>query len=319
MKKKKLNLNKTTPRINAFIELISNIMEAYTTCLFLASEDDRESVTLFSSYSLSNNIKKKCTIKKGEGIIGWVLREQKSVVATYFDKRDATTLKFYDKNEEIKSFLAIPLPVKNGILCVDSKKSYIFTEEKEKILIQMSDILVSIIYSEQEIIEKNIINSLLSLSLDFDEIIIKTKIKKLFIKDFFYLLINKLDLYIGIFLIEDELINIGYCQNKNIIFKNIIYDKEIDNSGFVNWIINNNKELFIEKTDKGNNFFVLNKNSKLEFDNFLGFPINDKNNKKGVLLYIKKSNDIWTFKEKNTLKVLSNLFYKEYLSKKDHV
>ena len=145
---------KTNARIIEFIELISNIMETYTTTLFLAGDREGDTLFLHSFYSLGKNIKKNCKVMSGEGIIGWVYREQKSVLATYFDKRDATTLKFYELDEDIKSLIAIPLPEKYGVLCIDSKKSYVFTEEKEKILKQMAHILFSLMKVENEISEK---------------------------------------------------------------------------------------------------------------------------------------------------------------------
>ena len=60
------------------IELISNVMEAYTTALFIADEK-KEFMQLFCFQSFCKKIKKKCIIKNGEGLLGWVLREQKNV------------------------------------------------------------------------------------------------------------------------------------------------------------------------------------------------------------------------------------------------
>jgi hypothetical protein len=91
------------PRINEFIELISNIMESYTTTLFLADDSDGGELTLYYFYSLSKNIKKDCKVQSGEGIIGWVFREQKSVLASYFDKRNE---KWISKEKKTISLLS---------------------------------------------------------------------------------------------------------------------------------------------------------------------------------------------------------------------
>ncbi len=190
---------KTKKRINSFIELISNIMEAYTVILFLADEEDESVLNLSSFCSLSRSLNKKCTIVRGEGIVGWVHKEKKPVLASHFDKRDATTLKFYEKDENIKSLLAIPLPEKYGVLYVDSKKSYIFTEEKEKILTQMSHVLVSVLKSEKEIAEKKLLEFLLTLSLNSNELLSCNLKKDVFIEEFLDFFCDRLDLKYVIF------------------------------------------------------------------------------------------------------------------------
>jgi signal transduction protein with GAF and PtsI domain len=308
---------KTLSRINEFIELVSNIMESYTTTLFLADDHDGEGLILSSFHSLGSNIKKDCKVQSGEGIIGWVFREQKPVLAGYFDKRDATTLKFYEKDEEIKSLIAIPLPENYGVLCVDSKKSYVFTEEKEKILRQMAKFIVSVINAENEIKGKNFLENLLSLSIKANEIIVNIKDKKEFVKEFLEVFSEKINVNIVIFIEED---NIGYFINKsdkNNVFQELSYDL-FDKYGLVGWVLKNKKELLLEKITKNDKSFILYKNEPFEnFTNFLCFPLFFENdNKTGALAFVEKMNEKWRPKEKKTLVLLSNLFFKEYLYKK---
>ncbi|MCB2184331.1 MAG: GAF domain-containing protein [Desulfobulbaceae bacterium] len=300
-------------RINRFIELVSNIMEAYTTCLFLADNDNEMYLSNF--YSLGKNIKTRCKIKKGEGIVGWVFREQKPVLASYFDKRDATTLKFYKRDEDIKSFLAIPLPKNKGVICVDSKKSYIFTEEKEKILINMASILLSIIDLENEINEKNILDKLLSLSLTINELILNIKTKEEFIKDFLFIIKKYLNLNTVISVIENNNINSLSTVDKKDIYLKYNYEY-MDNSSLAFWIIKNKKDLFLENFIKNKKSFLVNKEEKYEFiSNFLGFYIHGNGNK-GVIILVKKNNEKWNLKEKNTAKLMSDIFIKNYFNKK---
>ena len=308
---------KVLSRINEFIDLISNIMESYSTTLFLAEDDDDEGLMLASFQSLGSNIKKDCKVRSGEGIIGWVFREQKPVLAGYFDKRDATTLKFYEQDEEIKSLIAIPLPDNYGVLCVDSKKSYVFTEEKEKILRQMASVLVSIINAENEIKGKKSVEKLLSLSINASEIIVNTKDKREFVKEFLELFLENIHVEIGVFVEENKNIYFRYKANKENIFEQLSYEV-FDSYGLIGWVLKNKKELFLEKITKNDKSFILYKSEPFEnFTNFLCFPLLSRENKKtGAVAFVKKMNKKWLPKEKKTLVLLSNLFFEEYLYKK---
>ena len=94
-------------KLKNLIELISNVMEAYTAAIFI--NDGSGFLNLFIYESFSRDIIKGVRIEEGKGIIGWVSREKKNVLAKHFE-RDTTTLKFYNRDEEIKSLLATPLP-----------------------------------------------------------------------------------------------------------------------------------------------------------------------------------------------------------------
>lgn len=308
---------KAMPRIYEFIELISNTMESYTTCIFLNDDSDGEGLILYYYHSLSRNIKKDCKVQNGEGIIGWVFREQKSVLASYFDKRDATTLKFYEKDEDIKSLVAIPLPENYGVLCVDSKKSYVFTEEKEKILRHMSQVLVSMINAEKEINEKNVLENLLTLSLNTNEIMVHVNEKNEFAKEFLEILVERLNLELVAFVFEEKIVFFTYNLNNKNIYKELSYDY-FDQYGLMGWVLKNKKELFLEKLNRSEKSFIVNKDEPFEnVTNFLCLPLISKKNKKiGALAFVKKINEKWIAKEKKTMTLLSNLFFKEYLNKK---
>ncbi|MBI5556996.1 MAG: GAF domain-containing protein [Deltaproteobacteria bacterium] len=292
-------------------------METYTTTLFLAGERDGDTLDLYFFYSLGKNIKKNCKVLSGEGIIGWVFREQKSVLATYFDKRDATTLKFYEKDEDIKSLIAIPLPEKYGVLCIDSKKSYVFTEEKEKILKQMAHVLVAIMKAEKEISEKVVLEHILSLSMNTNELIVNTTNKNDFVRKFLNLLIEMVQLEIAIVIIEEDVIYCAYNVNEKKYFEEFPYDY-LDKYGLAGLVIKNKKELFLEKINKNDKSFILYKNEPFgKFTNFLGFPtrcIDSKNI--ATLAFVKKINEKWLVKEKKYISYIGNLFFQEYINKK---
>ncbi|MBW2060954.1 MAG: GAF domain-containing protein [Deltaproteobacteria bacterium] len=131
-----LLLNK---EVQGLIELISNTTEAYTTALFLAPKPG-ESLQLVAHHSLSQNINPDVRIGPGEGLVGWVLKNNKSVNVDKFDL-DTRRLLFYRTDESIKSFIAVPLPGINGVLAVDSKQRYVFTDKSQKILHQFGQVL----------------------------------------------------------------------------------------------------------------------------------------------------------------------------------
>jgi hypothetical protein len=307
---------KALSRIDEFIELVSNIMEAYSTTLFLA-DTEGEGVILSSFLSLGSNIKKDCKVLSGEGIIGWVFREQKPVLAGYFDKHDATTLKFYEKDEEIKSLIAIPLPQNYGVLCVDSKKSYVFTEEKEKILRQMAQVLVSIIHAENEITGKKTVEKLLGLSINANELLVNTKDKKEFVKEFLELFAESIHAVIGVLVEEGNVAYYRYKANKETFYQELSYEF-FDNYGLAGWVLKNKRELFLEKITKNDKSFILYKEEPFEnFTNFLCFPVTcGKTKKNGAMAFVKKMHKKWLPQEKKTVVLLGNLFFKEYLDKK---
>ena len=120
--------------VQNLIDLISNSTDAYTTALFLAPGPER-ALTLYAYQSLSSSLNLNVSIGPGEGLIGWVHKSQKAVNVDKFD-HDTRRLLLYKADESIKSFMAVPLPKINGVLSVDSKQRYVFTEKSQKIFNQ---------------------------------------------------------------------------------------------------------------------------------------------------------------------------------------
>lgn len=125
--------------IQNLIDLISNTTEAYTTVLFTAPGPD-EPLTIRAYQSLSRNIDETVKIGPGEGLVGWVHRNNEPVNVDQFES-DTRRLLFYKTDESIKSFMATPLHSVHGVLAVDSKQRYIFTEKSHKILSQFAKTL----------------------------------------------------------------------------------------------------------------------------------------------------------------------------------
>jgi hypothetical protein len=127
------------PEIQGIIDLVSNTTDAYTTALFL-HDPSKDGLILYSWQSLSRNINEDVVIRPGEGLVGWVFKNNEPVNIDQFD-RDTRQLLFYKVDESIKSFMAVPLKGAGGVLVVDSKQRYVFTDKSHKILYQFGQFL----------------------------------------------------------------------------------------------------------------------------------------------------------------------------------
>lgn len=119
------------------IELVSNVMDAYTTAIFLA-DNKKRMLRMWKYYSLGDNVDPHARIPFGIGPIGIVAETKTDFDLTKFSERDSSLLKTYTKDENIKSFFAVPIISKDGtlegVLTVDSKKTFFFSNKQQKLL-----------------------------------------------------------------------------------------------------------------------------------------------------------------------------------------
>lgn len=115
--------------LDGFVELIFNVYEAYTVALFIREGDH---LSCFSSVTFAKSFDKARPLSLDGTLAGWVVKHKEPLIIGNFDK-DEETLGYYGKKEEIKSFMAYPLEIP-GVIVVDSKKKWVFTEKEKKIL-----------------------------------------------------------------------------------------------------------------------------------------------------------------------------------------
>lgn len=140
------------------VRLAANVMDSFTSALFLVDEKRGDILRLKSHQSLSSSIIPSAEFPIGHGLVGWVAKTGKSTQASNF-KGDSATLKFYGKDEEIKSFAASPVFEGDrviGVLCVDSKQNYVFTEKMGKILDGFAETLSGVITNGRRRIRLNV-------------------------------------------------------------------------------------------------------------------------------------------------------------------
>lgn len=124
------------PTLQSLTQLIANTTEAYTAALFRVDLENR-TIELAAAQTLSRELIPDAKFSFGQGLVGWVAENKKRVSASPFEL-DSTTLMYYSKDQELKSFIAIPIFGANsnllGVLVVDSKKSYAFSQMVDKVL-----------------------------------------------------------------------------------------------------------------------------------------------------------------------------------------
>ncbi len=115
--------------LDGFVQLIFNVYEAYTVALYV--QEGRQ-LSCFSAYSFAKSFDKAKPLELEGTLPGWTVKHKEPLIIGNFDK-DEQTLGYYAKTEDIKSFMAYPLDTP-GVIIVDSKKKWVFTDKEKKIL-----------------------------------------------------------------------------------------------------------------------------------------------------------------------------------------
>lgn len=123
--------------------LLCSVFEAYTAVLFLPRNPSRESFRnggeeihdLEAFFSLGQKVNASASLEGGQGLVGWIIRNHGPLLVPNFDQRRNFLGYYNDKEEQnIKAFMGCALPGGRGVLCVDSKRQYSFSEKDQKLL-----------------------------------------------------------------------------------------------------------------------------------------------------------------------------------------
>jgi GGDEF domain-containing protein len=134
--------------LDGFSNLIFNVYEAFTVALFLKKN---ESLECLSSVTFANSFDKNKDILIEGTLPGWVIKHNEPLIIPNFDK-DEDILGYYGAAEGIKSFMGYPLEGK-GVIVVDSKKKWVFTDKEKKILGAFASMLHKEIEKEKRTLE----------------------------------------------------------------------------------------------------------------------------------------------------------------------
>ncbi|MBU1004109.1 MAG: GAF domain-containing protein [Proteobacteria bacterium] len=120
--------------LEKFLNVVGSVFDAYSSVLFLPDAGGGDGFALAAKFSLGDHIADQTVILPGQGLVGWILRNQKPLLINNFD-RSKSHLGYYVDNAEnnIKAFMGCPLPL-GGALCLDSRRTYSFSDKDMKIL-----------------------------------------------------------------------------------------------------------------------------------------------------------------------------------------
>lgn len=115
------------------LSIICSVFDAYSVVLFLPEEND-DACHLAAAFSLGDSIFSDAVIRPGAGLVGWIIRSRQPLLLPTFDQRPSS-LGYYADGEDIgiRAFMGCPVPM-GGVLCVDSKRQYSFSDKDAKLL-----------------------------------------------------------------------------------------------------------------------------------------------------------------------------------------
>jgi GGDEF domain-containing protein len=122
--------------LDSIVQLVFNVYEAHTVALFVK---EGERLRCLSGVSFAGSFDKNRPVPMEGTLPGWVVKHREPLIIGNFDK-DEETLGYYGKKEEIKSFMAYPLEMP-GVIAVDSKKKWVFTDKEKKVLAHFVSVL----------------------------------------------------------------------------------------------------------------------------------------------------------------------------------
>ena len=126
---------KFTPEIlNQLVELTGNVSDAFTIALYKINLSGK-TLGLRHHISLSADFNSELKFGFGKGPIGMVAEKKLTLVEENYEN-NPTTIDFYKEKNGLKGYFIAPVIHKNleGVLFIDSKKSYSFPVKQQKIL-----------------------------------------------------------------------------------------------------------------------------------------------------------------------------------------
>ena len=134
----------TSGYLERILGIICSVFDAYSAVLFLPGRNSSD-FQLAAMFSLGDRIRPDTVVSPGKGLVGWILRNNQPLLINNFDEKKGT-LGYYQAKEEahIKAFMGCPLRGEGGALCLDSKRTYSFSDKDQKILHLFTDLILDI-------------------------------------------------------------------------------------------------------------------------------------------------------------------------------
>lgn len=112
------------------------------------------SIEMVAVHSNSTCLVRDCRIQVGNGLLGWVAENCRSIHVSPFDM-DSSVLGIYTETEPLKSLVAVPIPMPtenpntrtfSGVLMCDSRKAFSFTKPQVKHLEDLATLISRLLY-----------------------------------------------------------------------------------------------------------------------------------------------------------------------------
>jgi hypothetical protein len=112
------------------------------------------SIEMVAAHSASSCLVRDCRIQVGNGLIGWVAENSRSIHVAPFDM-DSSVLGIYTETEPLKSLVAVPIPMPtenpnsrtfSGVLMCDSRKAFAFTKPQMKHLEELATLISRLLF-----------------------------------------------------------------------------------------------------------------------------------------------------------------------------
>jgi len=233
--------------------LICSIFDGYSAVLFLAGDSSTQ-YELVSSFSLGDNIAKNMVLETGQGLVGWVVKNNQPLLVTDFE-RQGEGLEYYkqDHTVRIKSFMGCPLKDGMGALCLDSKNGYAFGPKQQKILHQFVQ-LIETLLADNDKSRKDSLQQHYYTCLQLIRVLPKHYPRWSAFLEQFLLLIADYTGFSHCFLASRDKTGDGYYLegwNRGLFSKEELHHKRFDNDqGLIGWVFRNH--CFVNTADREN-------------------------------------------------------------------
>lgn len=132
-------------KLNRICSLIFNVYESYTVGIYVREE---KFLRCISYSTLSDSFLKDALIEIEGTLPGLAISQQRPIVISNLEAENLERLGYYSKREEVKSFMAYPLQ-DIGVVCIDTKKRYRFTERETRYFSDFVPLIIEAIKTER--------------------------------------------------------------------------------------------------------------------------------------------------------------------------
>ncbi len=271
------------------LSLVCSVFDAYSAVLLLRHEEDTYRPDVW--FSLGDNVDKECRVTSGKGLVGAILASKQPMLINNFDSSKGR-LEYYgqDSEQSIKAFMGCPLKDDLGVLCLDSKRTYSFSDKDQKLLHLFADLIqdyrLRLVAARKHEVESTYYHSLQ---------LIQGLRKRMsrwdaFLENFLLLLSECTGFEYCFLAARDEKGKSYYLEGSSRpLFSGRNQDLSFPiGTGLVGWVFKNNSPVFVGEQDRGRALSPLfGKNVETpEFRSLMCLPLHFSRATRGVLGFV---------------------------------